>query len=161
MSGISVFSNVGFAIHVVAASSYTSWELNRGPVTTVELLIRKNYGALDQQCRNCWSNLGCQSLIDAKIPAANVAMRQRSQLANSRGGLFQRFLEVPLNQKFDWWGAIGMRGGPAFKYVDIAIRGYLSKVIVGAAISQAQFEKRPWEFFYVVDRGIQTKALGL
>jgi hypothetical protein len=54
-----------------------------------------------------------------------------------------------------------MRGGPAFKYVDITIRGYLSKVIVGAAISQAQFEKRPWEIFYVGDRGIQTKALGL
>ena len=54
-----------------------------------------------------------------------------------------------------------MRGGFAFKYVDIAIRGYLSKVIVGAAISQAQFENRPWELFYVGDRGIKTKALGL
>ena len=54
-----------------------------------------------------------------------------------------------------------MRGGFAFKYVDIAIRGDLSKVIVGTTISQAQLEKRPWELFYVGDRGIQTKALGL
>jgi hypothetical protein len=66
-----------------------------------------------------------------------------------------------LNQKFDWRSAIGMRGGFAFKYVDIAIRGYLSKVIVGAAISKAQFEKWPWELFYAGDRNIQTKALGL
>jgi hypothetical protein len=48
MFGISVFSNVGFAIHVVAASSDTSWELNRDPVTTVELLIGKNDGVLGQ-----------------------------------------------------------------------------------------------------------------
>jgi hypothetical protein len=54
-----------------------------------------------------------------------------------------------------------MRGGFAFKYVDIAIRGYFSKVIVGAAISKAQFEKWPWELFYAGDRNIQTKALGL
>jgi hypothetical protein len=77
------------------------------------------------------------------------------------GGLFQCFLEVPLNQKFGWRSRVGMGGGPAFKYVDIAIRGDLSKVIVGTAISQAQLEKRPWELFYVGDRGIQAKALGL
>ena len=54
-----------------------------------------------------------------------------------------------------------MCGGSSFKYVNLPIRGYLSKVIVGAAISQTKFEKRAGERFYAGDRGIKTKALGL
>lgn len=74
VSGISLFSNPGFAVHVVAANRYAIGELNRAPVTIVEQLIGKNYGILSQQCRNDGPNWGCQRPIDAQIPAANIAM---------------------------------------------------------------------------------------
>ena len=46
ISGISMFSNAGFSIHVVAANRDAIWKLNRAPVTIVEQLIRKNYRTL-------------------------------------------------------------------------------------------------------------------
>ena len=54
-----------------------------------------------------------------------------------------------------------MRGRFAFKYVDITIRGYLSKVIISATIAEAQFKKWSRKLFYAGDCSIQAKSLGL
>lgn len=86
-------------------------------------------------------------------------MNQRRALTDPRQRTGERVAKIADDGVRRIRNAVGMRFDAPFEYENVAFGKEQAKMIVGAAVAEAEFENRPSNAPYEIGRAVETSAL--